>query len=75
MRNLSWYKGKKKILDSVSYKTDHRKKEFVLTIHKLSPEDAGSYVCSGFDMIMGNRFNSTAHLDLVDSGIPCKYHL
>ena len=75
MRNLSWYKGNKKIVGSASYKIENRNKEFVLTIHKLSLKDAGDYVCSGFDMIMGNQFNNTVHLDLKNSRKICKYFL
>ena len=75
MRNLSWYKGKTKILDGVSYGIHHGQKEFVLKIHQLSQEDSGDYVCSGFDIIMGNQFNSTVHLDVTDSDKACKCFL
>ena len=62
MRNLSWYKGNKKIVDGASHEIDNEENKFVLTIHKLSLNDAGDYVCSGFDMIMGHQFNNTVHL-------------
>ena len=68
MRNLSWYKGKKKILDGVSYKIGHNEKNFILKINKLSLEDAGDYVCNGFETVTGSRFSSTVHLDVTDSG-------
>ena len=73
LEKLSWYRNNKTIVDGVAYRTDHGKNEFVLTIQKLSLEDAGDYVCSGFDMIMGNNFNSIVFLDIADSGKPCKY--
>ena len=73
MRNLSWYKGKKKILDGVSYKIGHNEKNFILKINKLSLEDAGDYVCSGFETVTGSRFSSTVHLDVTDSGKLSKY--
>ena len=75
MRNLSWHKNNNKIVDGISYKIHHGKKEFVLTIHKLSLEDAGNYVCSGFDVIMGNHFNSSISVDVTESRIPCKFLL
>ena len=73
MHNLSWYRGNKKLVYGVSYNIDTRENEFVLTIHKLSLEDAGDYMCIGFDTIMENRFNSTVHLGVTDPEETCEY--
>ena len=62
LRNLTWFRGEKKIVNGSSYGVYREEKAFVLKIHKLSAEDIGDYNCSGFDVIMGNYVYSTTSL-------------
>ena len=71
LRNLTWFRGEKKIVNGSSYRVYREEKAFVLKIHKLSGEDAGNYKCSGFDVIMGNHVYSTTNL--VAKRPSCKY--
>ena len=49
-------------MNSSSYRVFHEEKAFILKIRKVSQEDNGDYNCSGFDVIMGNRFYSSTNL-------------
>jgi len=62
LRNLTWFKDEKKIVNSSSYRIFHEEKAFILMIHKVSLEDNGEYNCSGFDAVMGNPVYSTTNL-------------
>ena len=62
LRNLTWFRGEKKIGYGSSYGVSREGKYFVLKIHRLSEEDFGNYTCNGFDVVMGNPVYSTTHL-------------
>jgi len=62
LRNLTWFRGEKKIFNGSSYEVYRKEKAFLLKIHRLSQEDIDDYNCSGFDVIMGNYVYSTTNL-------------